>query len=1097
MIRATRFDIAGPLPEGTTVLEASAGTGKTYAIVALAARYVAEGIATVPQLLLVTFTRAATQELRERTRERFVRTAIELADPAKARASSDSLVAHLADADDDEVALRRRRLVQALSDFDAATIATTHSFCQQMLDGLGFAGEREPEATLVESIGDLVTQVVDDLYLARYAKSDDRAIDRRDAGVVAAAAVADRQAMLVPEGEREDSAAAHRVAFAAAARAEVQRRKRSANLRDYEDLLSLLHDVLADPEHGPAARDRVRARYRVVLVDEFQDTDPLQWEILRLAFHGHSALVLVGDPKQAIYAFRGAEVLSYLQAVRAADNHLELTQNWRSDGRLVQALDHLYGNAALGHRDIVVHPIESALASSRMAGVPPVRLRYLGRDGYGELTGSGFPKVDNLRPRIIEDVAADIVALLDSAVELSLDEPHPVGPGDIAVLVPTRARAEEMRAALDRVGVASVMASGTSVFATAGAGDWVRVLEALEQPHRADRVRRAALTSLLGWTATDLDRRGDELVAEVGTQLVALADLFVHAGFAALFERLAAQSGLEDRLLSIESGERELTDLRHVAQLLNRIAVERSAGLATLSRWLADRVADPTIESSSDRIRRLDSDAEAVQIATVHTSKGLQYPIVYLPFAWDPAKPFKLATLLFHDDDDRRVLDVGGDRARDHRDRRLRHDEENAGEALRLLYVALTRAMCQVVIWWAPSSGTAASPLHRMIFGRPPGSSGIPGRAQVPADSVVAADLSSWAAGASGLISVEPVPDEVRPARVWSPAEPAPATLVAAAFDRELDFAWRRTSYSALTAAAHETPGVSSEAESPGKTDEPEDEPIVADVGGGVPSPMNELPGGAAFGTLVHEVLELVDPQAPDLPAELVARCREVVAARLAEVDPDALAVALHPVLRTPFDWSGGARGSLADIAASDRLPELDFEIPLAGGDAPLTNAATVHAIAELLRDHLGSDDPMAAYADRLDTLEPVPLRGFLTGSIDAVLRVSGPRFLVVDYKTNRLGLGDLTVEHYTPDRMAEEMLRAHYPLQALIYLVALHRYLRWRMPSYRPAEHLGGARYLFVRGMVGPDTPAGAGVFEWDVPAALVCSLSDLLAGS
>jgi exodeoxyribonuclease V beta subunit len=124
-------------------------------------------------------------------------------------------------------------------------------------------------------------------------------------------------------------------------------------------------------------------------------------------------------------------------------------------------------------------------------------------------------------------------------------------------------------------------------------------------------------------------------------------------------------------------------------------------------------------------------------------------------------------------------------------------------------------------------------------------------------------------------------------------------------------------------------------------------------------------------------------------------------------------------------------------------------------------------------------------------------LRGFLTGSIDAVLRVPGPRFVVVDYKTNRLGTGDLTVAHYTPERMAAEMMRAHYPLQALIYVVALHRYLRWRIPSYRPETHLGGARYLFVRGMVGPDTPPGAGVFAWDAPPALVSALSDLLAGS
>ncbi|WP_068269555.1 UvrD-helicase domain-containing protein [Aldersonia kunmingensis] len=1096
MIRAERFEVTGTLPAGTTVLEASAGTGKTYAIVALAARYVAEGVATVPELLLVTFTRAATQELRERTRQRFVSVAAGLADPVAARTSKDPLVAHLAGADEDEVALRRRRIVQALSDLDAATIATTHSFCQRMLDGLGFAGEREPEATLVESIGDIVTEVVDDLYLERYAKSDDIPFDRRVAGIVGAAAVGDRHAKLVPEGEPPGSEAAHRIEFAEAARAEVERRKRMTGVRDYDDLLTLLHNVLADPIHGPAACERVRARYKVVLVDEFQDTDPLQWDILHRAFHGHSTMVLVGDPKQAIYAFRGAEVLSYLEAVQYADNHLELTHNWRSDGDLVAALDYLQGGAALGHSEIVVHSIESALERSRLAESTPIRLRYLLRAGGGPFNKSGFPAVGRQRSRVVDDVAADIVTLLARAPKLAVDPPRPVGPGDIAVLVPSSARAEEIRAALDRVGVASVLTSGTSVFATPGARDWVRVLEALEQPHRADRVRRAAVTALLGRTATDLDERGDDLVAEVGTQLLALADLFAQAGFAAMFERLATQSELEDRLLSVEAGERDLTDLRHIAQVLNRIAVERSAGLASLTRWLADRVADPAIESSSDRIRRLDSDAEVVQIATVHTSKGLQYPIVYLPFAWDPAKPFELKTLLFHDEG-QRVLDVGGDDAQGYSARKRAHEQEDAGEELRLLYVALTRAMCQVVLWWAPAFPTAGSSLHRMIFGRPRGEPGMPGAAKVPQDTEIGAQLSSWATDARELISIEAVPGRPPLTATWSSPSPESTALEAAVFDRDLDFAWRRTSYSAITAAAHETPGVTSEAEEPGKTDEPEDEPIVGEVDGGIPSPMNDLPGGAAFGTLVHEVLEYVDPTSDDLAAELTTRCRDAVDARLAEVDPDALATALLPVMHTPFGWGSGTRGALSDITATDRLPELEFEIPLAGGEAPLANSATVQSIAALLRKHIPADDPLASYADRLDTIEPVPLRGFLTGSIDAVLRVPGPSFLVVDYKTNRLGTGDLTVAHYTQERMAEEMMRAHYPLQALIYLVALHRYLRWRMPAYRPEVHLGGARYLFVRGMVGPDTPAGAGVFSWDAPAALVSDLSDLLAGS
>jgi exodeoxyribonuclease V beta subunit len=289
-------------------------------------------------------------------------------------------------------------------------------------------------------------------------------------------------------------------------------------------------------------------------------------------------------------------------------------------------------------------------------------------------------------------------------------------------------------------------------------------------------------------------------------------------------------------------------------------------------------------------------------------------------------------------------------------------------------------------------------------------------------------------------------------------------------------------------------PQVSSEPEAPGTADEPETVPVEQGPGGGPPSSMNALPGGAAFGTLVHEVLEEVDPTAADLPAELLERCRAAVAHRLAGVDPAELAAALLPVLLTPLG-AGGLR--LADLAPADRLAELDFELPLSGGDVPTAGQGQLRELAGLLRRHLAADDPLAPYADLVQAVDAPPLRGYLSGSIDAVLRLPGPRYVVVDYKTNRLGRGDLTALHYTREAMAAEMLRAHYVLQALLYAVALHRYLRWRQPGYDPQQHLGGVQYLFVRGMVGPETPDGCGVFDWQPPVQLVLDLSDLLAGS
>ncbi|NKY24653.1 UvrD-helicase domain-containing protein [Nocardia gamkensis] len=1110
---ADAFEPYGPLPTGTTVLEASAGTGKTHAIVGLAVRYVAEAGVDISQLLLVTFSRAATQELRERTRDRFVAVAAGLADPAAARAHADELVRHLAQAGEGEVRLRQRRLLTALSDFDAGTIATTHSFCQRMLDELGLAGEHDPATRLVETVDDLVGTVVDDLYLHRYARAEPP-FSVKEGRTLALAAVRDRHAALVP-----DDAAGERVAFARAVRAETERRKRLAGLRDFDDLLVLLHEVLADPEHGPRACRRIRARYRVALVDEFQDTDPLQWDILRRSFHGHATLVLVGDPKQAIYAFRGAEVLSYLDAVAHAGTRRELTTNWRSDAGLLAALDHLHGGAALGHEEIRVYPVAPTRGWSRLSGpgelTTPMRVRCLPRTGAGPLNKSGFPAVGRMRAEVAADLAADIVRLLESGVFLDakaeIASPgeesaaagetarRPIGPGDIAVLVRTRSQIDVVRAALDRAGVASVLAGGISVFATSSATDWLWVLRALEQPHRGDRVRLAACTPLFGVTAAEIDSGGADLVGRVSAQLREAARLFTRAGFAAVFEKISTEAGLAQRLLAVENGERQLTDLRHIAQLLDQVALTDGLGLTALTRWLADRVRDPASGAVADRSRRLDRDAAAVQIATVHASKGLEFPVVYLPFAWDSAKNPYPATLLFHADDGTRVLDVGGPDAPGYAERKARSEGEEAGEELRLLYVALTRAMCQIVAWWAPAISTAASPLHRMVFGRADRDAVVANRAAVPADAVVAQSLSAWAQTAGAAISVTAVAGtgdvEIRRART----APGQGALAAARFDRVLDQQWRRTSYSALTASAHGPAAVEPDSE-PEDPRGPGDEPAGTSPLGAEPEPagaaslMNALPYGAEFGTLVHGVLERIDTGCPDLAAEVRDRCREAVGELMAEMDPDVLATALLAVLRTPLEG-----GCLADIAPRDRLSELEFELPLAGGDRVGAGSATLRHIAGLLREHLPADDDMLPYADLAAALEDIPLRGYLTGSIDAVLRVASgaePRFVVVDYKTNRLGTGDLTVAHYTRDRMAAEMLRSHYPLQALLYSVALHRYLRWRLPGYDPARHLGGVRYLFVRGMIGPETPAGCGVFDWHPPAALVVALSALLAG-
>ena len=1110
------FDICDPLPTGTTLLEASAGTGKTWTIAALVTRYVAEGVATLDQMLVVTFGRAASQELRERVRAQLVDAERALAHPDPGGATTD-LVTLLLDAPPEERARRRQRLRDALGAFDAATIATTHQFCHLVLRSLGVAGDTDANATLVEDLDDLLTEVVDDLYLAEFAGTDNAPpFTHRDALRLAREAVNDPQARLEPQTAEPGSLPARRVAFAARVRAELDRRKRKRGVLSYNDLLSQLADALLSDE--APARQRMRQRWSVVLVDEFQDTDPVQWQVLDRAFTGQATMVLIGDPKQAIYAFRGGDVTTYLQAAATASTRKTLGTNWRSDSALVDSLQVMLRGAALGDEQIVVRDVTASHHGSRLTGAgAPFRLRVLDRAllGKGPRARLGVP---DIRPHVYADVARDIKRLLTSGARFDGRE---LQPRDVAVIAYKNGDLQAVQRALAAIGVPAVVAGSGSVFATPAATEWLQLLEALEQPHRSSRVRSAALTCFVGRTADDLDAGGDALTDEVAELVRDWAELFATRGVAAVLEAATAW-GLTARVLSRVDGERLLTDLRHVGQSLHQVATEERLGLVALLTWLRGQMADDKVEVASERTRRLDSDAAAVQLVTIHGSKGLEYPVVYLPTLWDrfPQKP---AVPLFHSPDEgdrgRRCIDVGGGGPQ-WSGNLARAVAEDDGESLRLLYVALTRARSQVVAWWAPAPrNTPCSALQRMLFGRRPGDPLVKPAQDLHDEADVARILGVWQ-GLGG-----PVREEGRWAELPDVALPADdRDLSVRTFTRRIDTTWRRTSYTALSSVPTEPESalsrVGSEPEEQPKDDEPELGTVVEPAPAAaspeaVPSPMGGLPVGATFGSLVHSVLEHADPEVDDFRAELLAHIDEQLVRWPVALDPDELADALVQVCDSPLGPLAGDT-TLRRIPLRERLREMEFELPLSGGDVRgyRTAPVTLGDVAPLLRAHLPEGDPLRAYADTLAApgLGGQDLRGYLTGSVDVVLRVpsgsgSAPRYLVVDYKTNWLGgfPGEggppLTSDDYRPEVLREAMGHSDYPLQALLYAVVLHRYLRWRQPGYDPATHLGGVLYLYLRGMCGPPTPVvdghPCGVFSWQPPAALVEALSDLLDGA
>ncbi|HEX4009684.1 MAG TPA: UvrD-helicase domain-containing protein, partial [Solirubrobacteraceae bacterium] len=611
-LQPVEFDVCGALPTGVTVLEASAGTGKTYTIAALTARYVAEGVP-LDRLLLVTFTRMATGELRERVRERLVTVEAGLARRlagAPPPAGEDPVVALLAQGDAER---HRARLAQAIAGFDAATIATTHGFCQEVLAGLGISSDLEPDVAFVEDLSDLVDEVVDDLYVRRFKTGDPAAFTRSEALAIARAAIDNPQALLVAA---DGQVPRMRAGLARAARQELDRRKRTLAVMTYDDLVTRLKNALDGPG-AQAAREQLRGRFEVVLVDEFQDTDPAQWEIMRLAFgEGEVTLVLIADPKQAIYAFRGADVYAYLEAARAAGTQATLPINWRSDQGLIDAHDALFSGVKLGHEGIAYRQVRAADAHQApgLAGAPvaaPLRVRVALRTDVPQ-TPRGYARAPDARRHVVCDVAADIVELLASGARVAAPgdrrnaSSEVVQPGHVAVLVRTNKQAAMIREALEDVGVPAVINGAGSVFGTQPAHQWLRLLEALERPASITRAHSAALTAFVGWPAERLAEADEDSWEweEVHRRLHEWARVLRTRGVASLLETVMRDAtegqALAARVLGDSTGERSLTDLRHVGQLLHAAASEEQLGPTALTAWLRTRIAEAEVDTADE-----------------------------------------------------------------------------------------------------------------------------------------------------------------------------------------------------------------------------------------------------------------------------------------------------------------------------------------------------------------------------------------------------------------------------------------------------------------------------------------------------------------
>ncbi|GLK87443.1 exodeoxyribonuclease V subunit beta [Pseudomonas turukhanskensis] len=1145
---------------GRSLIEASAGTGKTWTLTALYARLLLERKLSVGQILVVTYTTAATAELRERIRARLA----ELLAVYEGTPSADSFLTRLHAENPGEEA--RRRLLLAVHGFDEAAIFTIHGFCQRALQDAAFEAGGDFDSELasddrevldalltdawrhelaaadpawarflakkkitpgvlrqrlrphlgkpylrIEPRVDVATQASDELAAASQAWSDAAALWRRSGygwveqlqehGGLSQSThklpkfplwsaeldsyFADPAALFeVPTGlEKFTASALHKatkkghdapssaiadafdtllLAIADALPAGEQRlialqvrlldtlntelpaRKAAQRMLAFDDLLNRLNEALHGPA-GDALALTLRTRYPLALIDEFQDTDPVQYQIFDRVYQDGSDLCFVGDPKQAIYAFRGADLATYLKAREAAERRYDLPFNYRSTAELIAALNLLFARPQpFAVEGLDYPPVKAGVKARSQLVLPPgneapLALVWLGDEPLNK------GRADTL---VALDTAQRIATLLAASAQGQAyfekdGERTALKGGDIAVLVSNHRQASEVAEQLVARGVPSVRRGNQSVWHSEEAAELAAVLAAYAEPGREGVLRYALSTRLLGRDAQQLARcQDDERAWDREREDAELYhQLWQQHGFMRAFRVWLDQEQVAERLLAAADGERRLTNLLHLAELLQTESQQRP-GLEPLLAWLnAQRGSEG---ASEDALLRLESDAERVQIVTIHTSKGLEYPLVFCPYLWNGRLLGQHKdSANCHDDDGQPLLDMGSEHLEAHLQRAR---EEVFAEQLRLAYVALTRARDRLWLHWGPvavpapvkktgllpEEGLHSSALAWLLHGRElAGADALAELAQhlnERSGAELATEVDALVAISGGTFARVPLLNSEANA---AGEQRAPAPQQLGQFDRSLHSAWRIGSFSGLSAGMH--------MEAPDRDNL--SIPDASDPGLG----FFAFPRGARAGTCLHAVLEEWARGKGELPVLV----EEALTDHGLPRDWTELAAA-HLQLVLDSDLNGQGL-TLASLVSARRLPELGFTFPVANLD--------VQRLRAILADpQHGLAAPMREAAQRL---EFDSLKGFLKGFIDLTFEHQG-RWYIADYKSNWLGPD---ASYYSGERLLQALAGEHYYLQYLIYLVALRRFLRQRLADFT-YDQLGGAYYLFLRGM-------------------------------
>ncbi len=836
--------------------------------------------------------------------------------------------------------------------------------------------------------------------------------------------------------------------LAHAAQGIAQRYERSKQQRaqfDFADLLTRLHAAL----HRPGSRlpQAIRAQYPVALVDEFQDTDPWQWGSLSLIYPDPQAtevgLLLIGDPKQAIYSFRGADLPTYLAAREKAQAVHTLLHNYRSTPQVIAAVNHVFNraNRPFGALDFV--PAQSPLGADAREGDSAGSSAMTPAMTVWHLPSPAPLGTTSYLQRMSAICASQMVALLQSGA---------AQPADLAVLVRDGQEAKAIRQALQVRGVRSVYLSDRdSVFSTPEARDLWHVLQAIAQPQSVSAVRSALSCRTLGLGAAEIEHLlQDEAAWDAQVERFGRwQHTWQRQGFLPMLYQWLHEQQIAKRLrASSTDPERRLTNLLHLGDLLQKASLNLQ-GQTALLRYLADQLHNPQASGDAAQMR-LETDADLVQVITMHKSKGLQFPCVYIPFASNFKKEKKDS---------------------------LRSEVDRLAEDKRLLYVALTRAERALFLGVASRSrdftekSTQPASALSDLLGR-----------KSPED--LATCLRTWSDCAAIQVVIAPEPS----AEVYQPAA-APAQFQPALTPvRQHHNPWWMASFSALTRQTeHRMPWTL-----PSETDErwqdaqtdntpPTAEALQEVSPASVALPFNDFKAGSAYGTLLHDLLEwqwqegwpIAQPSA-DVAPDTIARWEalfqsQTAALQLEPAQCELLRLWLQQLAQTPLPL-GAALGDaavphlvLSQLTQDNAWAEMNFTL--------LTHGVQAQALDQTMADYVVPGQPR-------EPLQARSLQGLLTGFMDLVFEHAG-RYYVLDYKSNKLPA-------YAPPDLTQGLLAHRYDVQLSLYLLALHRLLQARLPGYDCAQHLGGAVYVFARGV---DQP-GAGVWAHRPSPAMVQAL-------